>query len=159
MTLLSTLQPFRDLTSLQERMNRIFDEFLTNTGASNEGLQLSSYAPATDIFEDDEHLNLTLEVPGVAEKDINITLEGNTLTVTGERKFKNEDKREKFHRVERFYGTFSRSFALPNTVDPNSIQASYENGVLQLQMAKRAEAKPKQIKVSVGQKQLSAKAA
>jgi HSP20 family protein len=159
MTLLSTLQPFRDLAPLQERMNRIFDEFFANAGSGNGDLQLSSFSPATDIYEDDEHVTFTLEVPGVSEKDINITLEGNTLTVTGERKLKKEDKRERFHRVERFYGTFSRSFTLPNTVDPNSIQASYENGVLQLQMTKRAEAKPKQIKVAVGQKQLSAKAA
>jgi HSP20 family protein len=159
MTLLSTLQPFRDLAPLQERMNRIFDEFFANAGSGNGDLQLSSFSPATDIYEDDEYVTFTLEVPGVSEKDINITLEGNTLTVTGERKLKKEDKRERFHRVERFYGTFSRSFTLPNTVDPNSIQASYENGVLQLQMTKRAEAKPKQIKVAVGQKQLSAKAA
>ncbi len=159
MTLLSTWQPFRDLAPLQERMNRIFDEFFANAGAGDGGLQLSSFSPATDIYEDDEHVTLSVEVPGLSEKDINITLEGNTLTVTGERKLKKEDNREKFHRVERFYGTFSRSFTLPNTIDPNSIQASYENGVLQLQMAKRAEAKPKQIKVAVGQKQLSAKAA
>jgi len=159
MTLLSSWQPFRDLAPLQERMNRIFDDFLANAGAGNGELQLSSFSPATDIYEDDEHVTLSVEVPGLSEKDINITLEGNTLTVTGERKLKKEDNREKFHRVERFYGTFSRSFTLPNTIDPNSIQASYEHGVLQLQMAKRAEAKPKQIKVAVGQKQLSAKAA
>src|SRR5690348_7465685 len=159
MTLLSTWQPFRDLAPLQERMNRIFDEFFANAGTGNGELQLSSFSPATDIYEDDEHVTLSVELPGLSEKDINITLEGNALTVSGERKLNKEQKAEKFHRNERFYGTFSRSFILPNTVEPNSIQASYEKGVLQLQMAKRAEAKPKQIKVAVGQKQLSAKAA
>jgi HSP20 family protein len=159
MTLLSNWQPFRDLAPLQERMNRIFDDFFTQAGAPSGDFQLSSFAPATDVFEDDEHVKLSLEIPGISEKDLNITLEGNTLTVSGERKLQNEDKQEKFHRIERFYGTFSRSFALPNTIDPNSIQAHYENGVLYLQMAKRAEAKPKQIKVAVGQKQLTATAA
>lgn len=159
MTLLSTWQPFRDLTSLQERMNRMFDDFSSTAGASDGNLQLSSFTPATDIYEDGDHLNFSIEVPGLSEKDINITLEGNVLTVSGERKFENQDKRDTYHRVERFYGNFSRSFTLPNTIDPNSIQANYANGVLQLQMTKRAEAKPKQIKVAVGQKQLSAKAA
>lgn len=160
MTLLTNWQPFRDLTPLQERMNRIFDEFLAGVSGNADGdFQLSSFTPATDIYEDDQHLTLTLEVPGVSGKDINITLEGHTLTVSGERKLNKEQEREKFHRVERFYGTFSRSFTLPNTVDPDSIHANYDNGVLQLQMAKRAEAKPKQIKLGIGQKQLSAKAA
>ncbi|HVH85830.1 MAG TPA: Hsp20/alpha crystallin family protein [Terriglobales bacterium] len=137
-----------------------FDEFLARVSGNADGdFQLSSFTPATDIYEDDQHLTLTLEVPGVSEKDINITLEGHTLTVSGERKPNKEQKRDKFHRAERFYGTFSRSFTLPNTVDPNSIHANYDNGIFQLQMAKRAEAKPKQIKMGIGQKQLSAKAA
>src|SRR5437588_584731 len=96
-----------------------------------------------------DNVTLNLEIPGINQEDVDIRLENNTLTVRGERKFEKEEKEENFHRIERRYGSFARSFTLPNTLDPDSVQASYENGVLRIELAKRAEAKPKQIKVNV----------
>ncbi len=98
-----------------------------------------------------------MEVPGIDEKDIDIRLENNVLTVSGERKIEKEEKQENFHRVERRYGTFSRSFTLPNTVDSEGVTASYDKGLLKISLGKRADAKPKQIKVTIG-KELSATA-
>ena len=106
--------------------------------------------PPVDIYEDEHSIQLKLEVPGVDEKDLDIRVENNLLTVSGERKFEKEQKEENFHRVERRYGSFSRSFTLPNTVSTEDIQANYDHGVLRIRLAKRAEAKPKQIKVNVG---------
>ena len=103
-----------------------------------------------DVYEDEHSVVLKLEVPGISENDIDVRVENNTLTVRGERKFEKEEKEENFHRIERSYGAFSRAFTLPNTVDTDSVQAHYTNGVLNIKLAKRAEAKPKQIKVAVG---------
>ena len=148
MTMLTRWEPFRDLVSFQERMNRLFQDTL---GPSREELMTSgTFVPPVDIYEDEQAITLKLEVPGLEEKDIEVQLENNTLTVRGERKFEKEEKEENFHRIERRYGAFARSFTLPNTVDTGNVQASYENGILKIQLAKRAEAKPKQIKVSVG---------
>jgi len=106
--------------------------------------------PPVDIYEDEHKIVLKLEVPGMKENDLDIQLENNVLTVRGERKFEKEEKEENFHRVERRYGTFYRSFTIPNTVNAESVKASYEAGVLRVELEKRAEAKPKQIKVQVG---------
>ena len=95
-------------------------------------------------------------MPGIEEKDINVSIENNTLTIRGERRFEKDEKEENFHRVERMYGSFTRSFTLPNTVDTEQVGATYEKGVLKIRLAKKAEAKPKQIKVSV-EKTLEAK--
>jgi HSP20 family protein len=100
-----------------------------------------------------------MEVPGMREEDLNLTIEGNTLTITGERKIADDRKQDRYQRVERYYGSFSRSFTLPATVDPNSVDAKYENGILRINMTKRAEAKPRQIKLGVSGKQLTGKAA
>jgi HSP20 family protein len=117
-----------------------------------------TFIPPVDIYEDENKLTLKLEVPGIEEKDLDVRLENNTLTVRGERKLEQEEKEENFHRIERRYGAFSRSFTLPNTVDVENVRANYENGILRLELLKRAEAKPKQIKVSVGgQKTLEGK--
>jgi HSP20 family protein len=97
------------------------------------------------------------EVPGVEQKDIDVRLENNTLTIRGERKFEKEEKEENFHRIERRYGSFVRSFTLPNSVNPEEVSAEYDNGVLKVRLGKRAEAKPKQIKVDVGSKTLEVK--
>ena len=102
------------------------------------------------MYEDEHNITLKIEVPGIDEKDIDVQIENNTLTVHGERKFEKEEKEENFRRVERQYGSFTRSFTLPNTVDTESIQANYEKGILKIQLAKKAEAKPKQIKVNIG---------
>jgi HSP20 family protein len=146
--------PFRDLTNLQERMNQLFGDY----SRGNEEMSLTgNFVPPVDIYEDEKHVTLKLEIPGISEKDLDVRIENNVLTVKGERKFEQEEKEENFHRIERRYGQFIRSFTLPNTIDADSIQADYTNGVLKIQLAKRAEARPKQIKVNVGQKSLEGK--
>lgn len=140
--------PFRDVLALQNRMNSIFQEYNRN---QNDGDQVTAaFVPPVDIYEDEHKIVLKLEVPGMKENDLDIQLENNVLTVRGERKFEKEEKEENFHRVERRYGTFYRSFTIPNTVNAESVKASYEAGVLRVELEKRAEAKPKQIKVQVG---------
>lgn len=146
--------PFRDFQSLQERMNRLFHEF---TPRGEEELALGTFAPPVDIYEDENNFTLKVEVPGLEQKDIDVHLENNTLTIKGQRKFEKEEKEENFHRIERRYGAFCRSFTLPNTVDTEKVNAEYDNGLLKIRLAKRAEAKPKQIKVNVVQKTLEGK--
>jgi len=155
MPVLTRWDPFRELNALQQRMNRLFEE--QYDGGREETLTTGAFVPPVDIYEDEHSIQLKLEVPGVDEKDLDIKVENNTMIVSGERKFEKEEKEENFHRVERRYGSFSRSFTLPNTVSTDDIQASYENGVLKIRLAKRAEAKPKQIKVNIGQKSIEGK--
>jgi HSP20 family protein len=151
MSNLTRWDPFRELVTLQERMSRLFPEFGTlGREGREEALMAGNFAPPVDIYEDDHSITLKLEVPGIEEKDLDIRVENNVLTVRGERKFEKDEKEENFHRIERRYGSFSRSFTLPNTVDTDSVNAEYHNGVLELKFAKRAEAKPKQIKVNIG---------
>lgn len=137
--------PVREVVSLQNRMNSLFREFNQAEGP----LTAASFVPAVDIYEDEQKVVLKLEVPGVEEKDLDIRVENNTLTVKGERKFEKEEKEENFHRIERTYGSFYRAFTLPTTVDPEQVQANYTAGVLKLELKKKAEAQPKQIKVNV----------
>jgi HSP20 family protein len=119
-----------------------------------EGTQATaSFIPAVDVYEDEKKIVLKLEVPGIEEKDLDVSIEKNTLTVKGERKLEKEEKEEKeenFHRIERRYGSFYRAFTLPTTVDTESVTASYNAGVLKLELTKKPEAQPKQIKVNVG---------
>jgi HSP20 family protein len=147
MTVLTRWNPYRDLNSLQHRMNRLFD---AQFGGREESLTAGAFVPPVDVYEDEHSVQLKLEVAGVAEKDLDIKVENNTLTVSGERKFEKEEKEENFHRVERRYGSFTRSFTLPTTVNTEDIKADYEQGVLKIRLAKRQEAKPKQIKVNIG---------
>jgi HSP20 family protein len=151
MTLLSR----RDFSALQDRVNRIFRESYSPE-APEEALTTSNFAPPVDVYEDEHGIMLKIEVPGIDEKDIDVSIENNTLTVRGERRFEKDEKEENFQRVERMYGSFTRSFTLPNTVDPEQVAAHYDKGVLKVRLAKRAEAKPKQIKVNV-EKPLEAK--
>jgi HSP20 family protein len=109
----------------------------------------TGFVPPVDIYEDEHAITLKVEVPGIEEKDIDVRLENQTLTLRGERKFEKEEKEENFHRIERRYGSFTRSFTLPNTVDTENVKAEYANGVLSVRLPKRAEAKPRQIKVGV----------
>ena len=145
-------EPFRDLVAVQNRLNRIFDDaFGGNPRASEEDWALGGqWAPSVDIFEHEGNLVLKAELPGIEPKDVDVHVENNVLTLRGERKFESEVKREKYHRVERAYGTFSRSFTLPNVVDTEKIKAEFKDGVLQVTLPQREEAKPKQIQVSVG---------
>jgi len=141
--------PFREVMALQNRMNSLFREMNEPEGA----LSTASFVPAVDIYEDSKKVVLKLEVPGIEEKDLDVRVENNLLTVKGERKFEKEEKEENFHRIERRYGSFFRSFTLPSTVDSEHIGASYNAGVLRLELMKKPEAQPKQIKVNVGGQQ------
>jgi HSP20 family protein len=156
MTVLTRWDPFREFSTLQDRMNRLVRDSFGD--GREEALAPTSFAPAVDVYEDEHNVTLKIEVPGVEEKDIDVRIENNTLTVHGERKFEKEEKEENYRRVERQYGSFTRSFTLPNTVEPESVTANYDRGVLKIKLAKKAEAKPKQIKVNVGtEKNLEAK--
>ena len=145
-------EPFRDLMGLQERMNRLFDEsYRANRGADADEWALGgSWAPAVDIYEQDGNIVMKAELPGVDPKDVDVRLENNTLTLRGERKLDKEVKQDNYHRVERSYGAFSRSFTLPTVVDQGNIKAEYRDGVLKLTLPKREEAKPRQIQINVG---------
>ena len=156
MTFVTRFDPFREFVTLQDRMNRLFRE--TPPEGREEALTTSTFAPPVDVYEDEHNITLKIEVPGIDEKDIDVRIENNTLTVHGERKFEKEEKEENYRRVERQYGSFTRTFTLPNTVDAEKVEANYDKGVLKVRLAKKAEAKPKQIKVNVGsEKTLEAK--
>lgn len=143
-------EPFQDLLAIQERMNRLFDETLQRTRSrEEEDISASLWAPPVDIYETENEIVLKAELPEIDQKDIDIKVEDNTLTIRGERKFEQETKKENYHRIERAYGKFSRSFSLPNTIAQEKIKASYKDGILKLVMPKREETKPKQITVEV----------
>jgi HSP20 family protein len=149
MTVLTRFEPFREFATLQDRVNRVFRESYSPEGR-DESLTTSSFAPAVDVYEDEHNVTLKIEVPGIDEKDIDVRLENNTLNVHGERKIEKEEKEENYRRVERQYGSFTRTFTLPTTVDSEKVSATYDKGVLKVTLPKKAEAKPKQIKVTVG---------
>jgi HSP20 family protein len=149
MTVLTRWEPFREFSTLQDRMNRLFRESFQDAGR-DESLTTSTFAPAVDVYEDEHKVTLKIEVPGIDEKDIDVEIENNTLTVHGERKIEKEEKEENYRRVERQYGSFTRTFTLPQTMDTDSVSANYDKGVLKITLPKKAEAKPKQIKVSLG---------
>jgi HSP20 family protein len=143
--MITRIDPFRELATL-------FQNFAEPTGKDQ--LTAGNFVPPVDVYEDEQNLVLKLEVPGVEEKDLNVSVENNTLTIQGERKFEKEEKEENFHRIERRYGSFLRTFKLPNTVDAEKVDANYEKGILKITLAKRAEAKPRQIKVGSTEKTL-----
>jgi HSP20 family protein len=130
-------------------MNRLFRESSGSEGRE-EFLNNTSFAPPVDVYEDEHSVSLKIEVPGIDEKDIDVRIENNVLTVHGERKFEKEEKQENFRRVERQYGSFIRTFTLPTAVDAEKVSATYDKGILKIALPKKAEAKPKQIKVNVG---------
>ncbi len=142
--------PFRDLVNLQERINRIFSETAKSVSrGGEEDLESSVWVPAVDIRETDEGYILKVDLPGMKKEDIQVDISDNTLTIKGERKIESEAKKEDYVRIERIYGAFSRSFALPPNVDASKIKAKYENGVLELVLPKKEEAKPKKINIDV----------
>jgi HSP20 family protein len=141
--------PFRELTNLEERLSRMFNEQPFSLLGGQESLTAGAFVPPVDVYEDEKSIRLKMEVPGIEEKDIDIHLENNLLTVRGERKMESETKEENYHRIERSYGSFSRSFTLPSTVNTEDVKAAYAKGVLTITMAKRAETRPKQIKVEI----------
>ncbi len=141
---------FRDIMTLQDRMNRLLEEGFPKTRTQQyEGLFAGSWAPAVDIYEDDQGIVLKADLPDMDPKDVEVRIEDNTLYLKGERKMEQEVNENNYHRIERSYGSFARSFVLPHTVSPEKIAADYKNGVLKITMPKREESKPKQIKVNV----------
>src|SRR5207247_10448033 len=138
----------REFSTLQDRVNRIFRESY-NTEGPGDALTTANLAPPVDVYEDEQGVTLKIEVPGIDEKDIDVSIASNTLTVRGERTLEKEEKEENFQRVERQYGSFTRSFTLPNSVDLEQVSAHYNKGVLKIRLAKKAEAKHKQITLNV----------
>jgi len=153
---LNRWEPFRGAATLQEQVNRLFGNVLEHSGEES---NLTSWAPAVDIYETEHELVVKADLPEVDPKELDIRVENNLLTIRGERKFEKKVNEENYLRVERAYGSFSRSFSLANTVNSEAIKADYQNGVLTLTIPKREEAKPKQIKVNVGTPAVSAAAA
>jgi HSP20 family protein len=147
MNALSRWDPFRGMSSLQDQVNRLFED-AHRTGGGSES-SLTSWAPAVDIHETENELVVTADLPGMNEKDLDVRVENNLLTIRGERKMESSVNEENFLRVERSYGSFSRSFALPNTINTEEIKADYRNGVLTVKLPKREETKPRQVKVNI----------
>ena len=147
MSTIDRWDPFRNLSTLQEQVNRLFETSYRGRGDNS---ALTTWAPAVDIYETENELVLKADLPDVNEQDLDIQIENNMLTIRGERKFDHEVKEDNYLRIERTYGAFSRSFSLPNTVNAEAIKAEYKNGVLRVELPKRAESKPRQVKVNVG---------
>jgi HSP20 family protein len=155
MRILTRWEPARGLTTLQDQVNRLFNDSFRRT---DEEASLSAWAPAVDVYETEHELVVKADLPEVDPKDLDIRVENNILTISGERKFEKKVNEENYLRVERSYGSFARSFTLANTVNPEAIKADYQNGVLTLSIPKREEAKPKQIKVNVATPTMAAAA-
>jgi HSP20 family protein len=153
--------PFSEFSSLQDRFNQLINQpFFRGFGPGTEqSLTAANFIPPVNIYEDEQNINVEAELPGVQEKDLDISLENNVLTISGERKMENEEKKENFHRIERTYGRFTRSFTLPPTVETENVNAEFNNGVLKITLRKKEEAKPKQIKIGVGKQIQKGKAA
>ncbi len=155
MSQITRWEPLREMATLTDRMNRLFDEVWgrpLRRGAEEEGAMIGAWAPAVDVLETKDGLQLTAELPGIDPKNVEVTVENGVLALRGERSFEKAAEGETYHRVERVYGTFERSFTLPTSVDPDKIKAQFKNGLLTLTIPKREEAKPKPIKIQVESK-------
>ena len=138
-----------DVLNMQREINRMFDSFFRSGGPEETDLAASTWSPAVDIVEQKDQYTVKVELPGVSKEDVKITMEDNVLTIRGEKKEEKETKEGSHHRIERSYGAFQRSFALPTTVKTDKIEASFKDGVLNVELPKSEEAKPKQIDVKV----------
>jgi len=139
-------EPFRELSSLQTEMNRLFNAAF-DTSSSGGGNGGRRWAPAMDLLETEDHFVLRADLPGMTESDVNIEVEDNVLTVSGERKAEHEENREGFYRVERAFGAFSRSLTLPKGIDADAVSASFDKGVLEVRIPKPEERKPRRITI------------
>ncbi len=144
------IDPF--FRTFQDRFNRLFGEGFGNLMEPllEENWSLKAWSPKCDIFETDNEIVVKVELPDVKKEDIKVSIDQNMLTIRGERKFEEETKRENYHRVERSYGEFRRTFTLPEFADPGKVNADYKDGILRVTLAKKEEVKPKQIDVKVG---------
>ncbi|MEO1785306.1 Hsp20/alpha crystallin family protein [Thermodesulfobium sp. 4217-1] len=143
-SLLRSSDPFENLFTIQERINKVFNDLLP----SSEVDSTSRWVPAIDVFEKEGNIEIELEAPGIKEEDLKIKIEDGMLIISGERKFEKEDKKENYYRMERSYGSFSRSFSLPDNVERDKIGAKYENGLLKITLPKKPESQPKEIPVN-----------
>jgi len=150
MTTITRWRPFRDLANFQEQFNQLIENSYETRG---NGSALTTWSPAVDIYETENELVMKADLPDLNEKDLDVRVENNMLTIQGERKFEKQVSEDNYLRVERAYGSFTRSFSLPNTVNPEGVKADYSNGVLTVTLPKKAEAKPKQVKVNVSKNQ------
>ena len=148
MAIVRWMDPFRDVMGIQNRVNRLFEELLTRGRGREEGLEAGAWIPAVDIYETDDDLVVKAELPGVEKDQIGVEVKGGVLTLRGERKHEKDVKEENYHRIERGYGNFLRSFALPASVEEEKVSARLTGGVLEIHLPKKAEAKPKQVKIA-----------
>ena len=139
--------PFRDLRTLQDEVNRLFSSNLSRS-FGDEGIARGAWAPTVDIYENKDHIVLEAELPGMNREDFELSIENNVLTLRGERRFEKRDDSDNYHRVERSYGSFTRSFTLPQTVSPENVTAEYKNGVLRVVLQKREEVKARRIEIA-----------
>ena len=139
--------PFRDLRTLQEEVNRLFSTNLTR-GFGEEAIERGAWNPSVDIYENKDQIVLEAELPGMRQEDFDLSIENNVITLRGERKFEKTDETDSYHRVERSYGAFTRSFTLPQTVSAEGATAEYNNGVLRVTLPKREETKARRIQVT-----------
>ena len=143
-------EPVRELSTIQNEMNRLFNTFFDAPAPSNGGTTSRRWIPAMDLVETDDDLVLRADLPGLSEEDIKIEVEDNVLTISGERKSQNEERKEGYHRVERAYGSFTRSLTLPEGVDPERVRASFDRGVLEVKIPKPEQRKPRKVTISAG---------
>ena len=149
MAIVRWLDPFRDLTGIQDRMNQIFEDALSRSRGRDEGMRTGMWTPAVDIYERNDFVVVKAELPGVEKDQISVEVKDGILTLRGERKLERDVKEESYHRIERAYGSFLRSFSLPVSVDQDKVKAKFKDGVLEVELPKKEKAKPKQIKVDV----------
>ncbi|HSL99279.1 MAG TPA: Hsp20/alpha crystallin family protein [Candidatus Limnocylindria bacterium] len=149
MAIVRWLDPFRDLSAIQERMNQIFEDALARSRGREEGLRTGMWTPAVDIYENNDFVVVKAELPGVEKDRISVEVKEGILTLRGERGFDKELKEESYHRIERSYGSFQRSFSLPVSVDQEKVTARFQDGVLEVKLPKKDQEKPKQIEVDV----------
>jgi len=142
--------PFREISALQERMNRLLSDFRVRAPLGEEGMAQGAWIPAVDIYETKDSIVLNVELPGVSKEDLSLEVKDNTLTIKGEKKMEKDVNEESYHRMERTYGSFMRAFTLPSTVQQDKVKAKFKDGILEILIPKVEEAKPKQIKVEVG---------
>lgn len=160
MATMTRFVPFRpvltDVAVLQNRLNGIFADFARPAGEPQESLAAGNFTPPVDVYEDEQKLLIKLEVPGIQQSDLDLRVENQTLSVRGERKFELEEKEENFHRIERRFGSFVRTFTLPASVDTGAVKARCDAGVLTIELAKKEAAKPRQVKIEIGSAQQDA---
>jgi HSP20 family protein len=149
MAIVRWLDPFRDLAAIQDRMNQIFEDALARSRGRDEGFRTGMWTPAVDIYENNEFVVVKAELPGVEKDRISVEVKEGILTLRGERGFDRELKKESYHRIERAYGSFHRSFSLPVSVDQENVTARFQDGVLEVKLPKKDQEKPKQIEVDV----------